>query len=282
VPDISDISPKKSFSKTLLVPYILIVLLMVCAIVLHFQVVTVQKSDNVRINLAGRQRMLTQKLSKEILQYSKNIAQKEEIEQTVLIFETTLLALTRGGDAPLDLNAQTHVHLPQMEDATTRRQLLKVNEGWQVLKANIVVFTDTRDPVAFNYIMLNNMMILEEMDKAVFMMQHTAEGNNRRVNTILYVAYFAIILILTFLLGSKFYQLRHATVYIDRLESILPICSNCKKIREPDAQSKKQASWTAIESYIEDRSEAKFSHGLCPECIKELYGDEQWFKDQQE
>jgi CRP/FNR family cyclic AMP-dependent transcriptional regulator len=46
------------------------------------------------------------------------------------------------------------------------------------------------------------------------------------------------------------------------LGSFLPICANCKKIREDDD------SWTPIEVYIRDHSETEFSHGICPECAK--------------
>jgi hypothetical protein len=49
------------------------------------------------------------------------------------------------------------------------------------------------------------------------------------------------------------------------LRGLLPICASCKKIRD-DA-----GSWTPLETYIRDRSEADFSHGLCPECSKKLY-----------
>jgi len=49
------------------------------------------------------------------------------------------------------------------------------------------------------------------------------------------------------------------------LGSFLPICANCKKIREDDG------SWTPIEEYIRDHSETEFSHGICPECAKKLY-----------
>ena len=49
------------------------------------------------------------------------------------------------------------------------------------------------------------------------------------------------------------------------LGSFLPICANCKKIREEDD------SWTPIEEYIHDHSETEFSHGICPECAKKLY-----------
>ena len=50
------------------------------------------------------------------------------------------------------------------------------------------------------------------------------------------------------------------------LEGFLPICTSCKKIR-------KDEEWESIEQYMNDHSEAFFSHGLCPECA-EKYHDE--------
>ena len=58
---------------------------------------------------------------------------------------------------------------------------------------------------------------------------------------------------------------------INTLEKFLPICSNCKKIRDPDADPKKVESWEQIESYISGRTSTRFSHGICPECRLELY-----------
>lgn len=49
------------------------------------------------------------------------------------------------------------------------------------------------------------------------------------------------------------------------LEGILPICSSCKKIRD------ERGDWHNIEDYIGARSEADFSHGICPACAKRLY-----------
>ncbi len=52
---------------------------------------------------------------------------------------------------------------------------------------------------------------------------------------------------------------------INMIGSLLPICANCKKIRESND------TWTPIEAYITDRSEAEFSHSLCQECAEKLY-----------
>ena len=49
------------------------------------------------------------------------------------------------------------------------------------------------------------------------------------------------------------------------LQGLIPICSHCKKVRDD------KGYWHQVEEYIRDHSEAEFSHGLCPECAKELY-----------
>lgn len=52
---------------------------------------------------------------------------------------------------------------------------------------------------------------------------------------------------------------------VKTLSGLLPICSSCKKIRDDEGY------WNQLEVYIRDHSEVEFSHGLCPECAKELY-----------
>jgi PAS domain S-box-containing protein len=52
---------------------------------------------------------------------------------------------------------------------------------------------------------------------------------------------------------------------VNLLNGLLPICANCKKIRDD------KGYWNQIENYIRDHSEAEFSHSICPECISELY-----------
>jgi DNA-binding response OmpR family regulator len=50
--------------------------------------------------------------------------------------------------------------------------------------------------------------------------------------------------------------------HVQQLEGLLPICAYCKRIR--DAAER----WESIERYVEERSEAQFSHGYCPECYE--------------
>lgn len=59
--------------------------------------------------------------------------------------------------------------------------------------------------------------------------------------------------------------LRTASEHIEQLQGLLPICANCKKIRDD------QGFWSRLESYFSAHSEVRFSHSICPECAQELY-----------
>jgi CHASE3 domain sensor protein len=60
-------------------------------------------------------------------------------------------------------------------------------------------------------------------------------------------------------------KLKAALSEIKTLSGLIPICSSCKKIRDD------KGYWNQVETYIRDHSDAKFSHGLCPECAMRLY-----------
>jgi hypothetical protein len=75
------------------------------------------------------------------------------------------------------------------------------------------------------------------------------------------------------LLRNKIGELEQALGHIKKLEGILPICANCKRIRVNDAKPHNQKSWMRIENYLSDRTDAQFSHSICPECMQKLYPD---------
>lgn len=60
-------------------------------------------------------------------------------------------------------------------------------------------------------------------------------------------------------------RIREATADIKVLGGLIPICSNCKKIRDD------KGYWNHLENYIQTHSEAQFSHGICPDCAAKLY-----------
>jgi sigma-B regulation protein RsbU (phosphoserine phosphatase) len=62
-------------------------------------------------------------------------------------------------------------------------------------------------------------------------------------------------------------ELKDALEKIKTLEGIIPICCICKNIRDDDGY------WERIEEYMTKHSDAMFSHGICPECMKKHYPD---------
>lgn len=76
----------------------------------------------------------------------------------------------------------------------------------------------------------------------------------------LLIAFFLFAIIVTIYLYRKRLQIK-------TLKGLLPICANCKKIRND------KGYYEHVEKYISDHSEAIFSHGVCPDCIEELYPD---------
>ncbi len=66
-------------------------------------------------------------------------------------------------------------------------------------------------------------------------------------------------------LADRVEELQEALSQIKTLEGLIPICMYCHKIRDD------RELWHRMEVYIQERSDAKFSHGLCPECLKKYY-----------
>ncbi len=62
-------------------------------------------------------------------------------------------------------------------------------------------------------------------------------------------------------------ELQAALAKIKTLRGLVPICSYCKKIRDD------KGYWKQVEEYIRDRTEADFTHGLCPECYERLINE---------
>lgn len=63
-------------------------------------------------------------------------------------------------------------------------------------------------------------------------------------------------------------ELAEALNKVKLLSGFLPICANCKKIRDDSGY------WNQIEKYISEHSEAAFTHSICPDCFEKLYSKE--------
>jgi len=70
------------------------------------------------------------------------------------------------------------------------------------------------------------------------------------------------------------HDLQKALSEVKTLKGILPICASCKKIRDD------KGYWNQVESYVREHTEAEFTHGVCPECVKKLYPE--FFKEERD
>jgi K+-sensing histidine kinase KdpD len=91
-------------------------------------------------------------------------------------------------------------------------------------------------------------------------------------NLLMHLGFFVMFSLLLSILKFEFAErarlikeLQEALGEVKQLSGLLPICASCKKIRDD------QGYWNQIEFYISKHSEAKFTHGVCPECTKKLY-----------
>ncbi len=73
-------------------------------------------------------------------------------------------------------------------------------------------------------------------------------------------------------LEEKISELEKAHDKVQTLSGLLPICANCKKIRDD------KGYWNILELYIQKHSKAEFSHGICPDCSEKIYGEKEWYQ----
>jgi PAS domain S-box-containing protein len=135
-----------------------------------------QDHDSIVINLAGRQRMLSQKMTKEILLFSQGVFPAEKVLNTIEMFDQTLKALTYGGKAPLDLVQTTFTTLPAPETRVVVTQLKTVESRWSSFSKIAKKYLKEKEASPLAYLKDNNVLLLQEMDRAVFLMDEDAAG----------------------------------------------------------------------------------------------------------
>ena len=117
---------------------------------------------------------------------------------------------------------------------------------------------------------------LEDFTFGVINVDHAQEDLTERLEYIITSSVFVCIALIIPLwiiirdfsrLEKTSQRLQGALDNIKTLEGLLPICANCKNIRDDDGY------WQQVEVYIRQNSNAKFSHSICPECAHQLYPD---------
>lgn len=119
------------------------------------------------INLAGRQRMLSQKMAKEALLLESGETKAEDFQATVNLFDQTLKGLIDGSK---------ELGLGSMKSAAVLSQLRKVEERWTLFRGNAENLIALVEPSAkyVNYILNNNVPLLKEMNAAVLQYEKAA------------------------------------------------------------------------------------------------------------
>ena len=148
-----------------------------------------QKADGLVINLAGRQRMLSQKMSKELFLFAAatNTKEKEQLNSsannTIKVFDITLSALADSGKAPLSLNLDGAYAACPKACEPAFSQLNKVKEIWEEFSIHMenCLSGQTDAGKSMEYIKQNNTNLLNEMNTAVVMLQKSSEKKVQRL-----------------------------------------------------------------------------------------------------
>lgn len=154
-----------------------------------------QADDALVVNLAGRQRMLTQKMTKEgavLLNDAHEgseatvAADRDQLQNTLRVFETTLLALKDGGPAPLNLEMTRMRQLPPAATPEIAKQLDTVAATWEPFKKsmNELIQSNGKDVAAGRAVMSSNLTLMDQMNSAVTLMQTDSE---QKVNVLFVV-----------------------------------------------------------------------------------------------
>ncbi|WP_407925434.1 methyl-accepting chemotaxis protein [Geothermobacter ehrlichii] len=155
-----------------------------------------QKNDAQIINIAGRQRMLSQKMTKEALTILAGLnvsSTRAALKQTRELFDTSLKTLIEGDRT---------LNLPATDNPEILAQLNRVNAIWKTFSPHVQTVIDSQDPVAIQSaiktIIATNLTLLREMNKAVILYEQVSRKKVNILRTLL-ICGGLITLIVTFL-----------------------------------------------------------------------------------
>ena len=164
----------KSINAQFLVSYVII---FVCAAVSMFSLYQTLGQSAADINVAGRQRMLSQRMAKEAILVAQQIESRDVLQQTIALFENSHHVLLEG-DKAQGVHAVTDTFILQ--------QLEVVHELWESYDQTINNYVDQPTEAGIREIHKQSQVILKEMHKAVGMM---ADHANSSKNLLLLIAF---------------------------------------------------------------------------------------------
>lgn len=194
-------SQKGSLFVYIIGPIALMVICFAVVAFLAFDVLQRQKSDGLVINLAGRQRMLSQKYTKEVfiemktpgMATDESLPPVQQMAVTRRLFEATLAALDEGGGTFSDLAATKAVTTPATVDADIKKLLKEVKSKWGALTQQSEAMLgkttagQTVSSAEMDQLKGSSLAVLATMNKAVVAYQKLSESRVSRLNNILIV-----------------------------------------------------------------------------------------------
>jgi len=172
-----------SISKKLLLLTFLFLSIISAMVVYTTTTLDGQKSDGSVINIAGRQRMLTQKFTKEFylaLQQAKGDDagfDASQMDKTKQLFSVSLIALNQGGKNYLDPGMSKPIELPSTNSAEDRAKLKEVGVLWQQLQTTVAQVTPANhDMEQLVQINILSVKVLATMNQAVVMLANASDN----------------------------------------------------------------------------------------------------------
>lgn len=168
-------------------------LIFICALTSVITIYINMGANSNSINMAGRQRMLSQRLAKEAIMVAQQTESQATMEKTIKLFDDSHRALL-DGDQNRNITAI---------ESTTIIQQLKLVEGlWKSYKQIITKFAATPDKAGLDAIKQQSTQVLKEMHKAVGMMTKDANDSMKLQQTIAFVT--TILILVLVVLGRAF------------------------------------------------------------------------------
>ncbi len=191
-----------------------------------------QAHEGLVINIAGRQRMLTQKFTKEffLALEEKSTANgkvfSDAMDQTRKLFDVSLVALSRGGRTYRDLHMSKPIHLPANHVEKIDKKLAEVAGLWQQL-LGVMESVDSNHPTkeTLQKINLLSLKTLKEMNKAVSMFAAKADG---RITGLL------ILLVILWLLALGVSWILSSLIVTSIGEPLTQVVNTARKISDGD------------------------------------------------
>ena len=189
-----------------------------------------QKSDGLIINLAGRQRMLSQKISKDCLTYLHKVMMKDKTAEdtrkvllnTMEVFEVTLTGLMRSGNIPTSLDLEGERRFVPAAKGKAAEQLRVVQGLWLRFKSAVMTAIETVEEDDIVIVLQQNLPLLKASDVAVGLMQKDTE---RKVSNLFYTQIVCMVMGIAVVIFVIFWSRRNIVLPIQKSVSFSKVLS---------------------------------------------------------